>query len=246
MTGTFINVAAIIVGSLIGLCIKKGINKNLEKSINLSLGLAIIIIGINGIIANMFSVQDGKLASSGELVLVVFLVVGTIIGEWLRIDHHVNNFGYKLETKFKLSGFSQGFVSASVLFCIGAMAIVGSLNDGILGDSTVLIIKSSLDFVASIVLASSLGIGVLFSFIPILIYQGGISLLANSLQGILQGDVLIQVCAVGYAIILAIGLNFVFDKKFKTANLLPCLFMPLVYKFILFVYNCVVNTFFYK
>lgn len=233
MTGTLVNCAAVIIGGLIGLLLKKGIKENYAQSINKSLGLAVLVIGINGVIANMFTAQNGKLSSSGELLLIVFLVVGTLIGELLKLDDRFNRFCVKVDSKFKNGGFASGFVNGTLLFCVGAMAIIGSINDGLTGDSSVLFVKSALDFVSAIIFGSTLGFGVVFTFIPLLIYQGGISLLAGTLSDILQGELLEQVCTVGYAIIMAIGFNFFLEKKFKTLNMMPAIFLPIIYHYIL-------------
>ncbi len=233
MTGTLVNCVAVIVGGLIGLLMKKGIKDSYAQGINKSLGIAVMVIGLNGVISNMFTVEGGKLKSGGELLLIVSLVVGTLIGELLKLDERFNSLCKKIETKFKAGGFASGFVSGTCLFCIGAMAIIGSLNDGISGDSSVLFIKSMLDFVSALIFAATLGYGVIFAFIPVLIYQGGISLLAGSLGGILQGELLTQICTVGYAIIIAIGFNFFLEKKFKTLNMLPAILIPVVYRGIL-------------
>ena len=239
MTGTLVNCAAVIAGGSIGLIFKKGIKDSYTESVNKSLGLAILIIGLNGVISNMFSVADGKISSSGELLLVVYLVIGTLFGEMLKLEQRFNGFCTGIESKFKAGGFASGFVNGTVLFCVGAMAIIGSINDGLRGDSSVLFVKSALDFTTAIIFGATLGFGVIFTFIPLLIYQGGITLLAGSLSGILQGDVLTQLCAVGYSIIMAIGINFIFDKKFKTLNMLPSIFLPVVYHYILVLINMI-------
>ncbi len=239
MTGTLVNCVAVIAGGSIGLIFKKGIKDSYTESVNKSLGLAILIIGLNGVISNMFSVADGKISSSGELLLVVYLVIGTLFGEMLKLEQRFNGFCTKIESKFKAGGFASGFVNGTVLFCVGAMAIIGSINDGLQGDSSVLFVKSALDFTTAIIFGATLGFGVIFTFIPLLIYQGGITLLAGSLSGILQGDVLTQLCAVGYSIIMAIGINFIFDKKFKTLNMLPSIFLPVVYHYILVLINMI-------
>ncbi|MDY6015992.1 MAG: DUF554 domain-containing protein [Oscillospiraceae bacterium] len=239
MTGTLVNCVAVIAGGSIGLIFKKGIKDSYTESVNKSLGLAILIIGLNGVISNMFSVADGKISSSGELLLVVYLVIGTLFGEMLKLEQRFNGFCTKIESKFKAGGFASGFVNGTVLFCVGAMAIIGSINDGLRGDSSVLFVKSALDFTTAIIFGATLGFGVIFTFIPLLIYQGGITLLAGSLSGILQGDVLTQLCAVGYSIIMAIGINFIFDKKFKTLNMLPSIFLPVVYHYILVLINMI-------
>ena len=237
MTGTLVNCAAVIAGGAIGLLFKKGIKESFTESINKSLGIAVLIIGLNGVISNMFTVKDGKPSSSGELLLVIFLVLGTLIGEILGLDDKFKKFSEGIEKKFGKGGFSSGFISSTLLFCIGAMAIIGSLNDGLKNDSSILFVKSALDFTSAIVLGATLGFGVMFSAIPILLYQGGITLLAGALGGLLQGELLEQVCFVGYAIIVAIGLNFILEKKFKTLNMVPAIFLPVVYHYILMLIN---------
>lgn len=237
MTGTLVNAVAVITGGLIGLFLKKGIKESYTVSINKALGLAVLIIGINGVIANMFTSENGKLSSSGELLLVVFLVLGTLIGELLKLDDRFSRFCKNVENKFKSDGFASGFINGTVLFCVGAMSIVGSISDGLTGDSSVLFVKSALDFVNAIIFGATLGYGVIFTFIPILIYQGGISLLAGTLSGVLQGELLEQICMVGYAIIMAIGFNFLLEKKFKTLNMVPALILPVAYHYILILIN---------
>lgn len=233
MTGTLVNCVAVAAGGAIGCLFKKGIKESYMNSVNMALGLAVLVIGINGITSYMVSVSDGKLASSGELLLVVFLVLGTFIGELLKLDERFNHFCKGIESKLKKGGFAAGFVNGTALFCVGAMAIIGSLADGLNNDPSILLVKSALDFTAAIIFGASMGYGVIFAFIPLLIYQGGITLAAGALDGILQGDVLNQVCFTGYAIIMAIGLNFLLEKKFKTLNMLPAIFLPVVYHYIL-------------
>ena len=239
MTGTLVNCAAVAAGGTIGILLKKGIKESYTESINKSLGLAILIIGLNGVISNMFSAENGSLKSSGELLLVIFLVLGTLIGELFKLDDRFTKFSNRFESKFKNGGFASGFISGTLLFNIGAMAIIGSINDGLSGDSSVLFVKSALDFTTSIIIGATLGFGVIFSAITILIYQGSITLLAGTLSGLLQGELLEQVCMVGYAIIVAIGLNFLLTKKFKTLNMVPAIFLPVAYHYILILINMI-------
>ena len=140
MTGTLVNCVAVIVGGLIGLLLKKGIKETYAQGINKSLGIAVLIIGLNGVISNMFTVESGTLKSSGELLLIVFLVAGTLIGELLKLDDRFNSFCKKIDSKFKDGGFASGFINGTILFCVGAMSIIGSLNDGLTGDSSVLFV----------------------------------------------------------------------------------------------------------
>ncbi len=231
MTGTIVNAVAIVLGGIIGLFIKNGIPEKIKTSIIAVQGLSVLVISGNGIITSMFSVDmtTGKLQETGGLLLLISLVVGTAIGEIIDIDRLANRGGDIIESKLGAEGFSKGLVSATLIFAIGAMAIIGSLNDGLTGDSSVLFVKSTLDFVMSIILASSLGIGVAFSAIPVFLYQGAISLCAGWLSPILQGETLSSVTMVGYAMVATIGLNFLFNLKIKTANILPALLIPIGY-----------------
>ena len=230
MTGTIVNATAVVVGGGLGLVLKKGLPEKLEKAVTQMLGLSILIIGLNGIITSMITIKpDGGLASSGELLLLASLVIGVILGEQFDIDGKLDSMGRYIESRAKADGFSKGFISASLLFCIGAMTIVGSLNDGLRGDSSVLFIKSALDFITSIILASSLGFGVMFSAIPVLVYQGAITLAANWIAPLISDNLLSIICMVGYAIVACIGINFLEFAKIKTANLLPALLVPVVY-----------------
>lgn len=230
MLGVLINGAAVLIGGLIGLLFKKGIPDSIENSMNKALGLVVIIIGVNGLISNMFKTgSNGTLNSSGELLLVVSFALGTLAGELLKLDDRMNAFSNRIETKFKIEGFTEGFITASSICCIGAMGIIGSLTSGLTGDNSILITKSILDLVITIVLAASLGFGVMFSFIPLVIYQGSICLFAGILNSVLAGEMLTQVCMIGFALIICVGLNLMTNLKFKTVNMLPALLVPVIY-----------------
>ncbi|MBQ9988741.1 MAG: DUF554 domain-containing protein [Clostridia bacterium] len=234
MTGTLVNAAAVIVGGAIGLLFKSRIKAGFQSGVQKAIGVSIFCVGLAGLMANMLSQNaDGTLASSGELLLIVSLVLGALAGELLKLDDRLNALGRKIEARFRMSGFTAGFVNASLLFCVGAMTIVGPLNEGLTGDGGILYIKSMLDFVSGMILASSLGAGVLCAAVPVLVIQGSISLCAGFLGPMLQSTVLLrQICMVGYALILSIGFNFVADSKIKIANLLPGLLVPIVWAII--------------
>ena len=198
MTGTLVNGAAIVAGGLAGLLAKKGIPTQLDNALHQAMGLAVIVIGLNGVVTNMVTAgTDGTLSSSGELLLVFSLVLGVLVGELLRIEDRLNGLSLLVEHKLHLTGFAASFVSGTLIYCVGAMAIIGSLNDGLRGDPGVLLVKSTLDGVSSIVLAATMGPGVIFSAIPVMVYQGAITLLAGLLEPVLQGELLRQICAVG-------------------------------------------------
>ena len=164
MTGTLVNAAAIAAGGCVGLLLKKGVKGSHQDSINKALGVAVLVLGLNGVISSMFTVNaDGTLASSGELLLIISLVLGTLAGEALRIDDRLNGLSGLVERRLHLSGFAQSFVNGALIYCVGAMAIIGALNDGLRGDASVLYIKSLLDGISSVVLGATLGPGVIFA-----------------------------------------------------------------------------------
>ena len=219
MTGTLVNAGAIVAGGLVGMLLKKGMKPNYEASIHKTLGVAVLILGLNGVIGAMFRVgEGGRISSSGELLLIVSLVVGTFLGELWRIDDRLNGFGTKVEKKIGSAGFGAAFINGTLIYCVGAMAIVGALNDGLQGDASVLYVKSLLDGISSIILGATLGAGVCFSAVPVLIYQGGITLLAGSVAPYLQGALLDQLCMVGFALVACIGLNFMSENLASAAG----------------------------
>lgn len=234
MTGTFVNAGGVVLGALIGLLLKKGIPERVNEAVIKAEGLAILIIALNGVVAAMFTVnpETGRLSDTGGLLLLCSLVVGCGCGELLRLDDRLESFGLWVERKMNAQGFAKGFITASLLFCIGAMSIIGPLNDGLRGDSNVLFMKSALDFTTAIFLASSLGSGVVFSAVPVLVLQGSVALLSRWIEPFISQDLLGLICMVGYAVVMAIGLNFVAKTNIKTANLLPALIIPVVYYFI--------------
>lgn len=234
MTGTLINVAAIVIGALLGIVLKKGIPARISEALLKAEGLAILIIGLGSVFAEMFKADPatGLVSSSGGLVLLVSLVLGCLAGEVLRIDDHLNNLGHFFEARFKMEGFAKGFVNASLVFCVGTMSIMGPITEALSGDATILHIKSILDGTTSIVLASTMGAGVLFSAAPVLLIQGSVALLAGQLAGHITPPLLSLFCMVGYALVTAIGINFLQESKIKVANLLPAMLVPIVYFFL--------------
>ncbi len=224
MLGVLVNVTTVILGSSVGLLLKKGIPERISKAVMTAIGLCTIYIGI-----------DGALQGENTIVLIVSMVLGTIIGTAIDIDDKLNKLASFVERKMKKdndkSTVAQGFITGSLLFCVGAMSIVGSLNSGLSGDHTVTYTKSILDLISSCMLASTLGIGVMFAAAFVLVYQGGLVLLAELLQGILTDTALIaEITCAGSVMIIGLGLNITGISKFKVANFLPALLVvPLVY-----------------
>jgi len=230
MLGTWVNVGGILLGGVIGLLLKKGIPAKINTAIIKAEGVAIFVIGLNGVLTAMLSVSaGGKLSSNGELLLLVSLVAGCVIGELVRIEDRLNSASGALERRLKKDNLSTGFITASLIFVIGAMSIVGALNDGLTGDHTILFTKAVLDGITAIVLTASLGPGVFLAAIPVLIAQGAISLLAGVIAPYATAEAIRLFGMVGYAIVMAMGFNFIFDSKIRIANLLPALVIPIVY-----------------
>jgi len=230
MIGVLVNTATVIMGSLVGLLFKKGIPKKFTDAIMLGIGLCTIYIGISG-----------KLKGKNTLILIISIVIGSIIGTWLDIDKQINALGEWIGTRFKKSAgntasIAEGFVTASLLFCIGAMTIVGSLNSGLTGDNEMLFTKSLLDLISSAMLSISLGIGVLFAAAFVFVFQGSIVLLAHFLQPILTAAAIAEITCVGSLMIIALGMNIIGITKIKVANYLPsiiivpilCWIVPLI------------------
>ena len=199
------------------------ISDKFAKGMIRAIGLCVCIIGISG-------------ALGGDIMLmVVSMALGTFVGEMIRIDDGLNRVGQWAQRKLSRgegSSFSEGFVTASLLFCVGAMAVVGSIDSGLRGDQSVIFTKSVLDGVAALILASTLGFGVLFSAVAVLLYQGSIEFFAGFFQDVFTESLVTQISAVGGVMILAIGANMVLDAKIKVANLLPGLLVAVGYYFL--------------
>lgn len=220
MLGTVVNAIAIIIGGLIGTFIRNGLKENYKKTLMNGVGLTVIIIGIMGAIK-----------SENMILIIISIVLGSIIGEAIGIERKLDSMGNSLEEKLGQgnSNLSKGFVTASLVYCVGAMAIVGSLESGLLGNHDTLFAKSVLDGISSIIFASTLGIGVVFSSILVFIYQGIIILLASSLRNLLTPDVILEMSAVGGILIMGIGINILEIKKIEVGNMSPSIFIPLIY-----------------
>lgn len=223
MFGTIINALAIIAGSLLGLLFSKGIAERYKEIILSGVGLAVVLIGIRSAL------------SSDDLMVVIFsVIIGAVIGEFLAVEKRLERFGSFLEKAVAsrssdTSSFARGFVTASLVFCVGSMAIVGSLESGLTGNHQTLFAKSILDGVTSIIFASAMGLGVLFSSLAVFLYQGLITLTAVFLKNFLVPETISQMTSVGGLLILAIGLNMLKITTIRVGNLLPGIFLPLVY-----------------
>ena len=212
--GTIINVLAIIAGGSIGLILNKHFPEKIKAIVFQAIGLFTIVIGL-----------QMAIKTDNPLIMVFSLIIGGIIGEFLNLEKKIDNVSesIKLKLKIKDNGFTQGIVTSFLLFCVGSMTIVGSISEGISGDRTLLLTKSILDGFSSIALASSFGIGVIFSAFPVLVFQGGLTLLAGLFQNFIKAQIITQLTAVGGVLILGIGINLLGIKKINVINLLPSL-----------------------
>ena len=226
--GTLVNVVAVIVGGFLGLILKNKISRRFIDQVTIVLGCAVIIMGIVELIPTMIYFGNGELNSHHSMVLIISLVIGYGAGHWLGLARLVDKLGNYLESKVHKEGFAKGFVTASLLFCVGAMTFSGAILDG-LGQPETLYIKSVMDFLSSIILGATLGYGVLFSSVTVLIYQGTIFLLAGLLNGVIPPDLLEMIEMVGYAIVIILGLNLAKLTKIETANLIPAILIPIEY-----------------
>lgn len=231
--GTLINVGAIIIASLLGIILKKGLPEKIQKSVMLVLGLGLTALSLGWFLKDFLVINENGISTHSDLLIILSLVIGVLIGEWIDIDLRLNRWAENIEKKYNLPPLAKGFIAATLIFCVGAMAIVGSIQDGLNGDITILVIKSALDFITAMILASILGIGVIFSAVSVLIYQGAITILASSASSFLTTEMIQAVSMVGNILLIAIGINFMELRKIKVANMLPAIFIPIIYYLII-------------
>ncbi|CZQ85848.1 DUF554 domain-containing protein [Trichococcus flocculiformis] len=222
LLGSLVNSAAIILGGSIGLALKKGLSDRIASAVMNALALCVLYIGVSGI-----------LKGENILITILSMVFGTLVGEWIDLDKKINQLGDEIESRVssenKEHSVSNGFVTASLLFCVGAMAIVGALQSGLTGNHDTLFAKSLIDGIAAIVMASSLGIGVLLSAGLILVYEGGITLFANVLAPLLTDSVINEMTCVGSLLIVGLALNMLKLTNLKIMNYAPAVFFPILF-----------------
>lgn len=222
MIGVLVNTLTVIIGSIMGLLLRKLIPEQWTDFIMKGIGLCTIYIGI-----------DGALEGTNTLVTIISIAVGALIGVALDLDGHLNHFAERLENRFKKEGgggptIAEGFVTASLLFCVGAMTIVGSLQAGLTGDNTMLYTKATLDLISSLIFSASLGIGVLFAAAFVLVFQGAIVLVAQAVSPFLTDYVVAEMTCAGSILIIALGLNILGVTNLKVMNFLPAIFLPVL------------------
>ena len=232
--GTIINVAAIVIGGLCGLFLGRSVKVRYQDILMISVGVCIMMLGIGGTMEEMLSVQDGNIVSGGSMMMIITMAVGALIGEWMNIEGKMERFGIWLKKRTGSSGdhaFVDAFVTTSLTVCIGAMAIVGSIKDGIYGDYSIIAAKAILDLIIVFVMTVSMGKGCVFSAIPVGIFQGVITFLARLVEPLMTDAALSNLSMVGSIMIFCVGLNLVFGKKAKVANFLPAIVLAVAWSF---------------
>ena len=233
--GTIINTLAIVAGGFFGALFGRFLHDSAQNTLTKVCGVSTLFIAVTGALEQMLRVENGAIVSSGAMLMIGCLALGGLIGEWLNIEQAFDRFGQWLKIKTgnaKDKGFVDAFVTASLTVCIGAMAIVGSIQDGISGDYSILATKAVLDLIIIMVMSCSLGKGAVFSAIPVAVFQGSITALAGLVRPLMTDAALSNLSLVGNVLIFCVGINLVWDKKIKVANLLPAIVVAVAAAFL--------------
>lgn len=233
--GTLINIMGIVAGGVCGLIFGKMLKKEHQDSLGVAAGVSVLFLGIAGAMEGMLTMADGKVTSGNSMVLIISIMLGTLVGELLGIENWFTRLGEWLKMKTgnaKDGGFVDGFVTASLTVCIGAMAIMGAIEDGIMGDYSLLTAKAVLDFIIIMVMAASLGKGAVFSAVPVGLWQGAVTILARLIKPLMTELSLLYLSFVGSVLIFCVGINLVWGKKVNVANMLPAIIFAVIAAFI--------------
>ena len=233
--GTIINTAAIVAGGLAGHLFGRLLTENTQDTLTKACGVSTLFIAVSGALEGMLTVEGSSVTASGSMLIIICLALGALIGEILNIESEFERFGEWLKLKTgngKDKGFVDAFVTASLTVCIGAMAIVGSIQDGILGDYSILATKAVLDLIIIAVMTCSLGKGAVFSAVPVAIFQGSITVLAGLIRPIMTEAALANLSLIGNVLIFCVGINLVWGKKIRVANLLPAIVIAVIAAFV--------------
>ena len=230
--GTLINAAAILAGGILGLTFGKFMKPRYQETLTMACGVSVIFLGIAGTMEKMMTVTAQGLVSGGTMMIIGSFVLGSLLGEWMNIEQHLEEFGGWLKRKTGSSRdhrFVDGFVTASLTVCIGAMAVVGAIQDGIYGDYSILLAKAALDFIIILVMGASMGKGCLFSAVPVGLFQGSVTLLARLIEPFMTEGALDDLSLTGSMLIFCVGVNLLWGKKVKVANMLPALLIAVIW-----------------
>ena len=237
--GTIINAVAVVVATLIGIIFKKRLPEVLKETLMFVLGLVIFVLALGWFLSDFLVIEAESISTSGELLVLASLVIGTLIGTKIDIDGRITRLSERVEHKYHLPPLAKGFVAGTLIFCVGALAILGPIYEVVYQDITLLLLKSMLDFVTAMMLATVFGIGVAFAALSVLIYQGAITLLAVQADAFLTPEMWTGLSMVGNIIIIGIGINFMKLKQVKVANMLPSLLIPIIYYLLLGLFSSI-------
>lgn len=232
--GTLINVAGIVAGGIIGMLFGRFLSRRFQDTLMKSVGICVLFVGIGGAMEKMMVVSNDRLSSGGTMMIIGSFALGSLIGELLNIELRMEQFGEWLKAKTgnaKDASFVNGFVTTSLTICIGAMAIVGSIQDGIYGDYSTLALKAVLDLLIVVVMTASMGKGCIFAAIPVFLFQGAITLLAKLIEPLMTETALNNLSLTGSMLIFCVGVNLIFDKKIKVGNMLPAIIIAVIWAF---------------
>ncbi|HEM5030285.1 TPA: DUF554 domain-containing protein [Streptococcus suis] len=232
--GTIINTVAIALAGVLGSWLGHLLKERHQSGLTVASGLAVLFLGISGSLEGLLTVVDGQLKSQNSMLLVLSLALGTLIGEVLHIEGWFERLGIWLREKSgngQDSQFLDAFLTASLTVCIGAMAIIGSIQDGLTGDYTLLAIKSILDFIIIFIMTASLGKGAGFSAVPVFLFQGAITLLARLIEPLMTAQALANLSFIGSVLIFCVGVNIIWNKKIRVANMLPAIVIAVIWSF---------------
>ena len=232
--GTILNVAAIVAGGAAGLVFSKAISARYQQTLMQAIGVCVIFVGISGAVQEMMTVTADGLASGGTMMIVVSYAVGSLLGEWINLEQRIEQFGSWLKVKTgnaKEKRFVDAFVTASLTVSIGAMAVIGAIQDGISGDWSTLALKAVLDMVIVCVMSASMGKGCVFAAIPVGVFQGAVTLLARAVQPVMTPEALSNLSLTGSILIFCVGVNLLWEKKLNVANMLPSIVIAVLCAF---------------
>lgn len=233
--GTIINTGAIVVGGLLGILLKNIFPERIQDTLLKANGVCVLFIGIGGALQEMLTLENGELVSGGSMMIILSCVLGSLLGAFLDIEKRIESFGSWLKKKTKSekdTGFLDGFVTASLTVCIGAMAVVGAIQDGMQGDFSMLVAKSVLDFIIVMIMAAAMGKGCIFSAVPVALFQGTITVLARFIKPLMTEQAISNLSLIGSILIFCVGVNLVWGKKIKVANILPAILFAIAFAFL--------------
>ena len=235
--GILFNIIVIVIGGIVGFLVRKGMKNHYQDTLMMAMGVCVIFIGISGALKEMLIIDNGVINTTGTMMMISSFFIGSLIGEWLGIEKHIEQFGNWLKKKTNNdddASFINGFVTASLTVCVGAMAVIGALQDGIMKDYSTLMAKGIIDMVIIMIMTTTLGKGCIFAAIPVGIFQGAITIFAKIVEPVMTMQALSNLSLTGSIMIFIVGVNLVWKKNIRVANMLPTLIFAVIFAFLPF------------